>query len=124
MAGTGRKYQHHPVARKREIVQASLRAGASVALVAREYGVNANQVWAWRKLYSAGGLSEAMPEAARTTIDPVPELLAVDVLVPPDESPTVTFTGRLELVIGAARLSVIGTVDPVMLKTAIAALRA
>jgi transposase len=38
---------------KQEIVAASLEPGSSVSVVARRYDVNANQVFAWRKLYRA-----------------------------------------------------------------------
>jgi transposase len=124
MASTRRKYQHHPVARKREIVEASLRAGASVALVAREYGVNANQVWAWRKLYSEGHLCEPASLTSMTApANASPALLAVDVIGAQDVPSVSPSSGRLEIVIGSARLSVTGTIDTVMLKAAIAALR-
>ena len=42
------------VAEKRRIVEETLVEGASVARVARAHGVNANQVFYWRKLYQAG----------------------------------------------------------------------
>jgi transposase len=35
---------------RRRIAEESLEAGASVAVVARSHGVNANQVFQWRKL--------------------------------------------------------------------------
>jgi transposase len=38
---------------KRQIVEQTLSSGLSVATVAREHGVNANQVFYWRKLYRA-----------------------------------------------------------------------
>jgi transposase len=41
---------------KRQIVEETLRAGASVSRVARKYGVNANQVFCWRRMYQQGGL--------------------------------------------------------------------
>ncbi len=43
-----------PVAEKRRIVLESLEAGASVSVVACRHDVNANQVFAWRKLYWDG----------------------------------------------------------------------
>jgi transposase len=46
---------------KQEIVAASFAAGASVSSVARRYDVNANQVFAWRKLYRGCGRSAAEP---------------------------------------------------------------
>ena len=43
-----------PVAEKRRIVLESFEADASVSVVARRHDVNANQVFAWRKLYRDG----------------------------------------------------------------------
>ena len=41
---------------KRRIVEQTLASAVSVAVVARQHGVNANQVFYWRKLYRAGQL--------------------------------------------------------------------
>jgi transposase len=41
---------------KRQIVEETLVPGASVARVARAHGVNANQVFAWRRQYQQGRL--------------------------------------------------------------------
>jgi transposase len=49
-----RKRQYRVAAEKRRIVEETLRSDASVAVVARRHGVNANQVFHWRKLYQAG----------------------------------------------------------------------
>jgi transposase len=48
---SGRLRKRWPEALKREIVAASLAPGASVSVVARQYDVNANQVFSWRKRY-------------------------------------------------------------------------
>src|SRR5215469_1441470 len=50
------KRQRRNIAEKRHIVEETLVEGASVARVARANGVNANQVFYWRKLYQAGRL--------------------------------------------------------------------
>lgn len=39
------------------IVQETLEPGASVSAVARRHGVNANQVFGWRKQYQEGSLA-------------------------------------------------------------------
>lgn len=39
---------------KRRIVEATFEPGASIARVAREHGVNANQVFQWRHEYRKG----------------------------------------------------------------------
>lgn len=53
------RYRHHPVSFKRAVVEQSLRSDISVARLAREHGVNANQIFAWRKAYHEGRLGEA-----------------------------------------------------------------
>jgi transposase-like protein len=50
------KRRYRSVEEKRRIVEKTLVKGASVARVAREHGVNANQVFAWRLLYKKGRL--------------------------------------------------------------------
>jgi transposase len=52
------KRQRRTVAEKRGIVEQTMQAGASVARIAQQYGVNANQVFSWRRLYGRGLLSE------------------------------------------------------------------
>jgi transposase len=46
-----RRNRSWPEALKREIVAASFAPGSSVSIVARQYDVNANQVFSWRKRY-------------------------------------------------------------------------
>src|ERR1039457_6466842 len=50
------KRQLRTNAEKRQIVEETMAEGASVARVARAHGVNANQVFGWRRLYHAGRL--------------------------------------------------------------------
>ena len=50
------KRRHRGLEEKRRIVEETLVEGASVALVARTHGVNANLVFNWRRLYQAGRL--------------------------------------------------------------------
>ena len=45
---------------KREIVAASLAPGASVSVVARQYDVNANQVFSWRRRYEGASKPPAV----------------------------------------------------------------
>ena len=50
---------------KRRIVEATFIPGASIARVAREHGVNANQVFQWRHEYRKGSLGVGQQEQAR-----------------------------------------------------------
>jgi transposase len=53
--------QHRSITEKRRIVEETLVEGASVARIARAHGVNANQVFGWRRLYLSGRLGEQKP---------------------------------------------------------------
>ena len=67
---TGRpRNRSWPEALKREIVAASFAPGSSVSVVARQYDVNANQVFSWRKRYR----DDPRPAADR----PAPQLIPV-----------------------------------------------
>jgi transposase len=57
------------VAEKRRIVELTQEPGASVALVARANGVNANPVFKWRRALERGELGD--PVAASTALLPV-----------------------------------------------------
>jgi transposase len=70
--GERRRNKRWPEARKREIVAATCRPGASVSVVARQYDVNANQVFAWRRRSLAEAKS-ATPALVPVTITPEPE---------------------------------------------------
>src|ERR1700734_3970714 len=60
---------------KRRIVEATLVPGASIARVAREHGVNANQVFQWRYEYRKGSLDVRQPAQSKllpVTVTPEP----------------------------------------------------
>jgi transposase len=48
------KRRRRSVTERRRVVEQTLAPGASVARVARDHGVNANQVFHWRRLYQRG----------------------------------------------------------------------
>ena len=54
---TSGKRRYRSAEEKRLIVEDTLAANESVATIARRHGVNANQVFAWRKLHQSGLLS-------------------------------------------------------------------
>jgi transposase len=56
--GSRVKRQKRSVEEKRRIVEETLEAGASVARVAMQHAVNANQVFAWRRKYREGRLGK------------------------------------------------------------------
>ena len=56
-----RRNKRWPEALKREIVAASFAPGASVSVVARQYDVNANQVFGWRLRFADANEQSAAP---------------------------------------------------------------
>jgi transposase len=76
--GTGhRPRRWRAVSEKRRIAELTLEPGASVALVARAHGVNANQVFKWRRALKRGELTE--PSGGSTSLLPVMVSTACDV---------------------------------------------
>ena len=114
---TGRKRRMRSKLERRQVVEETMRPGApSVAMIARAHGVNANQVFNWRKLYHAGRLndkvqaSELLP--VRIWEDSHPEYPGVG---RPPIAPVVA--GAIHIEIGRARIRVEGRADPATLRT-------
>ena len=72
-----RRKRSWPEALKREIVAATFAPGSSVSIVARQYDVNANQVFSWRKRYR----EEEVPALAAP---PSPPLIPVTITAEKD----------------------------------------
>ncbi|HEY0584527.1 MAG TPA: transposase [Pseudoduganella sp.] len=96
------KYRQHSLEFKRTLVELTLQPGASVARLAREHGVNANQVFTWRKLYEAGQLaaSASVPES-----ELLPVVVTAPAQAPASESAP---TGIITLEIGRVQLRIEG----------------
>jgi transposase len=69
VSGGRRGRRRRSVSEKLQIVQLTLEPGASVAEIARAHGVNANQVFGWRRLFENGQLSAG--EMRSTALLPV-----------------------------------------------------
>lgn len=59
-----RPRRRHALSEKRRIVELTFQPGASVAQVAREHSVNANQLFGWRRAFERGELSEPVSGSA------------------------------------------------------------
>ena len=105
------------VAEKRRIVEETLAEGASVARVARAHGVNANQVFQWRRLYRAGRLGGS-PASVK--------LLPVTVEVPtaaPRQATEDALPGAIHIKLGHAQIRIEGTPDAALLRLVLESLR-
>jgi transposase len=111
------------VAEKRRIVELTLEPGASVAVVARAHGVNANQVFKWRRAFERGELAEY---ATGSTA-----LLPVMVSAPSEGAMEEPAEGRQPATAGSihiefpgrATISVECGADPVLLRSILESLR-
>jgi len=112
------KRQYRSPELKRQIVEESLVPGASVARVARAHGVNANQVFAWRRLYQRG----LLPGGNGTP----PGLLAVRRAgggADSSEVPTPgSLSGTIQVELPRGQLRVSGCVDQETLRVVLGAL--
>jgi transposase len=101
---------------RRRIVEETLKSGASVALVARANGVNANQVFKWRRQYRKGRLEIEAP----TTLVPVKISDAVSPLPRPARHKSkARKSGIIDIDLGHARVRIEGTADPECVRAAL-----
>src|SRR5215470_14540274 len=99
-----RKRRNRSKQERRQVVEETLHPGASVAVIARRHGVNANQVFHWRKLYREGRLDVA-PMAAQLVPVRIAEVLSSD------HSPAKFHAGVILVELGRARIRIEGSVD-------------
>ena len=104
-------------------MEETLEAGASVARVALKHGVNANQVFQWRRLYRDGKLGGMLPSAMKLL--PVSVVEGEEPLRPelPEAAPSSSGTIHIELP-GEIRLSLEGSLDPDLVRAVLQSLRA
>ena len=105
------KRRKYSIAEKRRVVEESFQPESSVARVARAHGINANQVFSWRRLYQRGRLGG--------NVRPVPaaELLPLTITDSPAgpvpaSPPSLVPVGTIQLQLPRGRLRIEGAVDP------------
>ena len=117
-------------------MEETLVPGTSVAIVARAHGVNANQVFGWRKLYQAGRLGS--PNAASITKTSTRDVRLLPVTVAAEVEPgqrtaaTVSqrrdgdrepAAGVIEVTLAKAQLRITGQVEAGVLRVLLECLR-
>ena len=123
---------------KRFIVEETRKTGVSVATVAQAHGVNANQVFYWRKLYEAGQLESTVAQSTGDLGARAVRLLSVSVDEGAErQAPGTTaastadhtagsdaFPGSIELTLARGQVRIAGTVDAGTLRTVLRCLLA
>lgn len=125
------KRPYRSVEERRRIVEETLVHGVSVAMVARAHGINANQVFGWRKLYHTGRLgpkevssSKALQSAVRLL--PVRICSEGEQARPPlatKADATVSCSSSVELIFAKARVRISGPVDAAWLRVILESLQ-
>jgi transposase len=106
---------------KLRIVKLTLEPGASVASVALANGVNANQVFRWKRQYERGDLQSPTSKAATALVpvtiaaEPAPEAS--------DSAPVQQCAGSITIEFpGRALLSIEGAADPAVIRAVLESL--
>lgn len=107
------KRQRRSLDEKRRIVEETLAPDASVARVARARGVNANQVFQWRRLYGQGRLGNPPASVARLLPVSIAETTSATILG--GANGTVA-PGTIHLELRKARVRIEGNIDPAVLR--------
>jgi transposase len=116
--------QRRSIAEKRRIVEETLVPGASVARVARAHGINANQVFGWRRLYLAGRLGDQ-----KAAMKLLPVRLSENLPAPVQVERTTTDfpkvqPGTIHIELRQAKVRIEGSADPALVRVLLECLRA
>jgi transposase len=126
------KRQYRSVEERRRIVEETLVPGVSVAEIARAHGINANQVFGWRKLYHAGVLGVkdlSSSEALQSAVHLLPVVVSAEAEQAPQQleskaaDAAVSCSGSIELIFAKARVRISGQVDTALLRLILESLR-
>ena len=107
--------QRWTIADKRRIVEEALVGGTSVARVARAHGVNANQVFYWRKLYQKGRLGSSQAAKllpVRLTTESLPAATSTG----EQSSSSPILPGKIHIELPHAHVRIEGNADPAMVR--------
>ena len=101
---------------KRRIVEETLAPGASVARVARAHGVNANQVFAWRRQYRQGLLESTHGKAGLLAVRVVETPVVHEAARAKSAASQRAPQGMIQLELPTGHLRIAGRVDPEALR--------
>ncbi len=112
----GRRRRFRSKQERRQIVEETLKPGASVSLVALAHEVNANQVFKWRRQYQQGQLEVDAPTALLPVkvSDATPAAKAAT-----GHKPRAKRVGIIDINLGHARVRIEGRADPDCVRAAL-----
>jgi transposase len=106
---------------RRQIVEETLKPGASVSRVARAHDVNANQVFKWRRQFREGRLEIALSSTTHRTLLPVKISDSLPTVRRAVERRRVKArrAGIIDIDLGHARVRIEGAADPDCVRAAL-----
>ena len=110
---------------RRRIVEETISTGDSVATVARAHGVNANQLFHWRKLYHAGLLDQVPSAAATSDVRLLPVVIQDDPAHKEEQAASADVSSAAAIHIefpGHAFISVVGSADVAVVRAVLTTL--
>jgi transposase len=99
---------------RRAIVEETLKPGASVSQVARAFDINANQLFAWRRLYREGRLEVPAQSKALVPVKIIDTLATLR-----NKSTRESKPGAIDIDLGHARVRIEGAADPECVRAAV-----
>ncbi len=112
------KRQYRSPELKRKVVEDSLSPGASVARIARAYGINANQVFTWRRKLREGllpAVKQRMPGLLAVQVTETPE----EAMAPGSALSPLTPSGTIQIELAKGRIRIRGRADLEALRAAL-----
>jgi len=120
------KRRRRSIAERRRVVEETLAPGASVARVARAHGINANQVFHWRRLYQRGLLGNVRRPVGLLPVK-VSESAATEAMVATCSGPAAaihaTAPSAIEIELSKGRVRIEGSADAALLRVVLECLR-
>jgi transposase len=109
--------QRRSIAEKRRIVEETLAEGASVARIARAHGVNANQVFGWRRLYlrrlgEQRATMKLLPVRVSESLPPVTTHASGEAATSIEVANPKSNPGRIHIELRQAKVRIEGDADP------------
>jgi len=120
------KRRYRTVEERRGIVEETLAEGVSVAVVARRHGVNANQVFQWRRLYQSGLLEPSSQQRQHDAARLLPVTVVDEAGTGEEQNASVTApsSGAIHIEFpGRALVSVEGRVETALVRAVLESLR-
>jgi len=116
--------RRYDTAFKRAVVEQTRIPGVSVARVAREHGINANQVFKWRRQFLLLPQDTADPEGpVPAPASLVPVTLVGAAAMPHASTPPASGPGYIEVRLTGGEIRIRGTVDAATLQAVLSSLR-